>query len=262
MHKMNRIYKPGDRWVECDVCGFGYRFSRMRLGVAGRQKGLAVCPVCFDPIHPFDAYEPTIRKEGVLEKVGGKALGRPQTSAHVTTLNVFPFTSADDGYGTAAAFNNTGNTIIFGSYAATSTNAFIRFPHVPLPSGITITSAYLTFTAGATVTATAANVKIYANDVDNAVAPTTYAGLAGLTLTTAATSWSSIASWTDGTEYTSDDITDVIQEVIDRSGWVSNNAIMVVIKDNSSTANAYREAESVPGDEAHTPVKLTVTYTI
>lgn len=47
-------YIPGNRLVKCDVCGFDYRFSDMRRGVSGSQKGFIVCPPDFDPIHPRD----------------------------------------------------------------------------------------------------------------------------------------------------------------------------------------------------------------
>ncbi len=47
-------YIPGDRRVECDICGFVYRYSQMRRGVQLYQAGLIVCPRDFDPIHPRD----------------------------------------------------------------------------------------------------------------------------------------------------------------------------------------------------------------
>jgi hypothetical protein len=49
-----RTYIPGERKVTCDICGFEYRFSEMRRGVSGKQKGLIVGPACFDPVHPRD----------------------------------------------------------------------------------------------------------------------------------------------------------------------------------------------------------------
>lgn len=47
-------YIKGDRPVTCDICGYDYRFSQMRKGITGSQKGLNVCPPDFDPIHPND----------------------------------------------------------------------------------------------------------------------------------------------------------------------------------------------------------------
>ena len=48
-------YIPGDRKVTCAVCDFSWRRSEMRKGVAGSQKGLDVCPKCFDSVHPNEA---------------------------------------------------------------------------------------------------------------------------------------------------------------------------------------------------------------
>jgi len=69
MRRMDRRYIPGNRWVECDLCGFGYRFRQMRKGVAGTQKGFDICPECFDEPNPGDKWKMPVKKEGVLEKV-------------------------------------------------------------------------------------------------------------------------------------------------------------------------------------------------
>lgn len=47
-------YIPGDRLMTCDICGFDYRYSDMRKGVALGQKGRTVCPVDFDEPHERD----------------------------------------------------------------------------------------------------------------------------------------------------------------------------------------------------------------
>jgi len=69
MRRMNKRYVPGDRWVECDVCGYGYRFSQMKKGVSGRQKGFNVCPDCFDHKHPNDDWVLPVKPEGILKEV-------------------------------------------------------------------------------------------------------------------------------------------------------------------------------------------------
>lgn len=61
-------YKPGDRKVACDVCGFTYRFSEMRKGITGKQKGLTVCPDDFDRIHPNEE-RVKYRQEGKLREL-------------------------------------------------------------------------------------------------------------------------------------------------------------------------------------------------
>ncbi len=69
MVSMNQKIILGDRWVECDDCGFGYRFSQMRKGVQGGQKGLDICPSCFDPVHPEDAWDKKLRPIEPMEQV-------------------------------------------------------------------------------------------------------------------------------------------------------------------------------------------------
>lgn len=61
-------FQPRNRLVECAVCGQTWRFSDMRKGVMGKQKGLDVCPRDFDPVHPNEREVP-YRKEGDLDEV-------------------------------------------------------------------------------------------------------------------------------------------------------------------------------------------------
>jgi len=60
-------YIPGDRKVDCDICGFTWRASQMRRGVSGAQKGLLVCPPDFDEEHPLDHKPRPRREEGPVE---------------------------------------------------------------------------------------------------------------------------------------------------------------------------------------------------
>lgn len=64
----SRRYIPGDRLVECDICGFDYRFSQMRKGIAKGQIGFNVCPTDFDLPHPLDN-KPELRKKRKLPEV-------------------------------------------------------------------------------------------------------------------------------------------------------------------------------------------------
>ena len=46
-------YIEGNRLVECEVCGFVYRFKQMRRGISENQKGVIVCPEDFDNPTPI-----------------------------------------------------------------------------------------------------------------------------------------------------------------------------------------------------------------
>ena len=59
------VYLPGNRLVDCDICGFTYRFSEMR-----KIRGLVVCPADADEYpHPRDKAV-THRTEGKIRQVG------------------------------------------------------------------------------------------------------------------------------------------------------------------------------------------------
>lgn len=77
MQRMDRRYIPGDRWVRCCECGFGYRYSQVRKGVSLRQKGHYVCPECFDTRHPNTDWRLPPKKEGGL--IGGNIGGSAAT---------------------------------------------------------------------------------------------------------------------------------------------------------------------------------------
>ncbi len=67
--RVSNHYIKGDRLVDCDICGFTYRFSQMRKGVSGKEKGFNVCPECYSPLHPGEIPF-TLRPKRPLKKVG------------------------------------------------------------------------------------------------------------------------------------------------------------------------------------------------
>lgn len=49
-HPRNAGWRRGDHWICCDVCGFDYRASQIRI----RWDGMAVCPQDYEERHPQD----------------------------------------------------------------------------------------------------------------------------------------------------------------------------------------------------------------
>jgi hypothetical protein len=155
----------------------------------------------------------------------------------------YPAVSGDDGnYLSSNFFYSSANTLPVGNVNNYSSNgSFIRFPNVTIPQGATIVTALLTLIGednfGLTRTIDAI-IKIRAADEDNAAAPTTATDAKNRTRTTAAVDMSSISpDVVDGTVWITDDLKSVIQEIVDRGGWVSGNAILIFI-DNNGTPNA------------------------
>ena len=86
---------------------------------------------------------------------------------------------------------------------------------------LTLTSATLRVVASAAGNSAGPDFKIAASAEDNATNPSTYADLAGKTATTANIYPATLPS-SASTEY-SYDVTTIVQEILNRSGWVYGN---------------------------------------
>lgn len=161
------------------------------------------------------------------------------------TIAVFPaesveiVASADDGYADSSAGFATNTNAFVGQGSGITIEAFYRFQQVAIPQGANIIEAHIEVVA-AGLLGTASNVlsRLYFNDADDAVAPTNQSDHNAKARTTAFTAWSP-AAWVTTTQYSSPDISAVIQEVVDRPGWVLNNDMML-LWDDAGTANGNR----------------------
>jgi hypothetical protein len=165
--------------------------------------------------------------------------------------------NADSGYTFGSALVTT--AMRFGSYVGMPTGVFSRFLSVGIPQGVTIDNAKVTFTADSTDSANTCITRIYGNDVDDSVAPTTAAEYAALGLTSAFADWT-LGSWTNGSTYDTPEIKTIIKEIVDRPSWVSGNDITILVKDNGSTGSVSRIGKVYQYAPASAPL-LVVTYT-
>jgi len=110
----------------------------------------------------------------------------------------------------------------------------IRVSGVTIPSGATITTATFDLTANTSNTGSN-SISIYGEDVDNSLAlATTTNNISNRTLTSNYTDWIPGSS-SSGIEKTTTAFTRVVQEIIDRSGWTSGNAITFLFKNSGNT---------------------------
>jgi hypothetical protein len=175
-----------------------------------------------------------------------------------TTITPTIAADADDGNTTTApAFSNT--SVVFGDDTAETRNSFFRFATTNIPPGAAIVSAKITFTALQNRAVDDVNCRIFANDVDNSTAPTNAAEHNALVRTTASVDWDAIEAWTAETEYDTPDFTVVIQEVVNRAGWASGNALTVLIDENGSDSGALRVPYDF-NDDTNKDAVLTVVY--
>jgi hypothetical protein len=142
--------------------------------------------------------------------------------------------------------------------------AGFRFDGVEIPQGATVASAWIQFTSASTIAGggtAAAVVDIYGENTDDAAAFTTGAAdISSRTQTSATVAWSlpessGASAWTigdRGTNQRTPDLAPIVQEIVDRAGWASGNAIAFTLQHDggglgsrvvvAQDDNAYKEA--------------------
>lgn len=133
----------------------------------------------------------------------------------------------------------------------------MRFDGVNVPQGATIQSAYIQFTVSGTSSGTA-NLKIWgemSTDADEFL--WTGYDIANRSKTTDSVAWSP-PDWTtvgaQGADQQTSDLSGLIQEIVDQSGWVSGNAMALFVEGTGT-----RWAEAYEGSSTLSP-KLYITY--
>ena len=134
----------------------------------------------------------------------------------------------------------------------------IRFNRVHIPQGVTIVNAYVQFQVDAT-SLDATSLIIEGEDIDDAPTFTSSNGnISSRAKTLAKVPWSP-AAWStvgeSGPDQQTPDVSPVIQEIVDRSGWSNGNSLAVII-----TGTGRRVAESFEGDQGGAAL-LHVEYT-
>ena len=192
----------------------------------------------------------------------------------MATLNLQVAASADDTfqykyYGGGTYFSIVYGENTIGNYSADYYKAGFgaRFLNVTIPKGATITAASLIITSRYAASGATCNARVSAEDVDDAAAFSTEADFNTRfnTHTTARIDWDAIAAWSvdeEGADTTSPDIKTVIQEIVDRAGWVSGNDIVIFCEDFDarSSNGALRNGYSYDLSTSKAP-KLHVEYT-
>jgi len=135
----------------------------------------------------------------------------------------------------------------------------MRFNGITVPKNATITSAYIEF-VNKTALSTSVTLTISGQAIDNAPTFTTASNnITGRTKTTATVSWTP-GNWaTVNSAYQSADISTIVQEIVNRSGWVSGNSMVMMV--NTASTNLRRAYSYENGNTALAPL-LVVNYTL
>ena len=133
----------------------------------------------------------------------------------------------------------------------------MRFNGLTIPQGATITNAYVQFTVDETNSG-ATNLTIQGENVNHSAAFTSATNnVSSRAKTSASVAWAP-ASWTSagqsGSAQQTPDLKNIVQQIVNRSGWTSGNSITLII-----TGTGERTAEAYEGSSSSAPT-LYVTY--
>lgn len=133
----------------------------------------------------------------------------------------------------------------------------MRFQSVTIPAGVTIDSAYISFVVDEADSG-ATSLIFYGQDIDDAPNfADTYGDLSNRTKTTSNVSWNNIPAWdTIGETKSTPNLSSIIQEIIDRSGWSSGNDIVFLVEGTGE-----RTAAAYDGSNGDAPL-LTINYSV
>ncbi len=127
----------------------------------------------------------------------------------------------------------------------------LRFNDINIPPGVTITNAYIQFTAEETHSQST-DMTVYGEDHDNAPPFTNSVhNASSRTTTDASINWTPVA-WSNageaGPDQQTPDLSTVVQEIIDRPGWTENNSMVFLL-----TGTGTRTAYSHDGNPSNAP---------
>lgn len=161
------------------------------------------------------------------------------------TVNLQVNASTDDARNVAGDASKQTNPITqhLGKFSTTDYYNGFRFTNVTVPQGATIQSALIDFYYAEAKSGTTASVIFYGQDVDDA---TTFnvttdhpEGKTPATTATVAHNYTLSNFSTLGFGNETVDIASIIQEIVNRAGWVSGNDIVIVGHDNGSSDDNY-----------------------
>lgn len=164
-----------------------------------------------------------------------------------------------------SSFSMAWDAELIGNYNNTPWITCVRFPAITIPNAATIQTAVWKGIASDNYAVATVNVRLAMVDLDDPAAPINGGQLQTLEGTlTSYVNWLAIPSWTDQTEYTSPDFASLIQTVVDRPGWASGQAMILMLDDyagDPSSSNAQRGMYGGYNVTGNREMTLNITWT-
>ena len=151
--------------------------------------------------------------------------------------------------------NSSDIELVYDSYNNGNQTVGLRFTGLNIPQGVTINSAYVEFTVDESQTGTC-NLTIKGHDTDNSSAFTTSAySVSSRSTTNTSVNWTPSGWSSVGSKQQSPDLSAIVQEIVNRSGFSSSSAISLVV-----TGSGTRTTEAYDGSSSDAAL-LVVEYT-
>ncbi|MEE8060684.1 MAG: DUF2341 domain-containing protein [Gemmatimonadales bacterium] len=148
--------------------------------------------------------------------------------------------------------------LIYDSDADEDQEVGMRFQNMTIPQGATITNAYIEFETDFKQTGTT-NLTFWGEAIDNAPTFGGNSNITSRTKTGNSVAWSNVPAWNDvGEKHQTPDLSLIIQDIVNRSGWSSGNALVVIV---TGTSGSLREAESCDGSSCNDAPLLHAEWT-
>ena len=176
---------------------------------------------------------------GPMTKVYVKRVGELQT----INYGVFEeriIADTDDAYLFVPESNlNVGPGLLVTGDSGGSENVGVRWCNVTIPQGSIIITAHITFWGADFCTNEVTTVTIAGEDIGDSTTFSTFEDFIARGLCTATVPWV-IPPDTTGEPYSTPEIKDIIQEIINRGDWVSGNSLALFVNNNGSDSYAQR----------------------
>lgn len=202
----------------------------------------------------------------VTQQDGDEAISSPismtgEAGGGGGTVSARVATGTDDAEqrqsGGVVTLNSSDLELVYDSSTTGNQYVGMRFTNLGIPQGATITNAYVQFTVDETNSGTT-TLTIKGQAADNASTFSTASyNVSSRSTTAASVSWTP-AAWSTvgaaGADQRTPDLKDIVQEIVNRSGWSANNGLALII-----TGTGERTAESYEGSSSKA-AQLVVTY--
>jgi hypothetical protein len=159
-----------------------------------------------------------------------------------------------DPLGDGGTFSTGSATLLGNGGGSFNPSAVVLFFAIDLPADAGISTATINFRAQNTSSTSGVKVKIWADHEATPAVPTNATEFWALAKSTSYVLWDGIVSWTANSYYNSPELKDIIQEVVNSHGALTN--IQIIIWDNGSPDSCNRNP-FYPGASGPT---LSITY--